>query len=76
MGVGIISRYRYSTDVDLNALQTDIENQISEYVPNLTSINVELNPDYANNVLNLNIYLDNFLFSLVFNTSKLELSQL
>ena len=60
----------------MNRLQSDIETQISEYIPDLTSINVELNPDYTNNVLNLNIYLDNYLFSLVFDTNSLQLKQL
>lgn len=76
MGVGIISRYRYSTSVDISKLQSDIETQISEYIPTLTSVNIELEPDYTNNVLNIRAYLDNYLFELVFNTTSLTLESL
>lgn len=40
MGVGIISRYRYSYIDKLNELQDDIQNQISTYLPDLQGVNV------------------------------------
>ena len=76
MGVGIISRYRYSMEVDLGRLKADIETQISEYIPNLSSISVELEPDYNSNLLYIRAYLDKYLYELTFNTTTLELKSL
>lgn len=44
MGLGIVSRYRFSTDQDMDSLRTDIRTQINTYLPELTlhSISLEL----------------------------------
>ena len=33
MGLGIVSRYRFSTDQDMDSLRTDIRTQINTYLP-------------------------------------------
>ena len=42
MGVGLVSRYRYAKADELNNLKNDIQNQISTYLPQFSSIDVEL----------------------------------
>ena len=42
MGVGIVSKYRFSIDDDLEALKNDIRNQISTYLPQYTLQNIAL----------------------------------
>ena len=42
MGVGLVSRYRYAKSDELNNLKNDIQNQIATYLPQFSSIDVEL----------------------------------
>lgn len=42
MGVGLVSRYRYAKADELNNLKNDIQNQIVTYLPQFSSIDVEL----------------------------------
>ena len=42
MGVGIVSKYRFSMDDDLEELKTDIKNQIATYLPEFIVHNVDL----------------------------------
>lgn len=42
MGVGLVSRYRYAKADELNNLKNDIQNQIATYLPQFSSIDVEL----------------------------------
>ena len=42
MGVGLVSRYRYAKAEELNNLKDDIQNQITTYLPQFSSIDVEL----------------------------------
>ena len=42
MGVGLVSKYRYAKESELNQLADDIESQISMYLPQFTSVGVEL----------------------------------
>ena len=73
MGVGIVSRYRYSTEVDISDLKYDIETQVNDYIPDLTSVSVDLEPDYSNNLLYIKAYMNNILFEITFNTTTLKL---
>lgn len=49
MGVGIVSRYRYSNTDDLPALRRDIEDQCQTYLPELydCTVEVELYDDHT-----------------------------
>jgi hypothetical protein len=42
MGVGLVSRYRYAKAEELNNLKDDIQDQITTYLPQFSSIDVEL----------------------------------
>lgn len=42
MGVGIVSKFRFSVDKDLDSLNTEIKRQINTYLPSLTLQNVDL----------------------------------
>jgi hypothetical protein len=42
MGVGLVSRYRYAKAEELNNLKNDIQDQITTYLPQFSSIDVEL----------------------------------
>ena len=42
MGVGLVSRYRYAKAEELNNLKDDIRDQITTYLPQFSSIEVEL----------------------------------
>lgn len=44
MGVGLRERYRYNNDINfLSTLQSDIKNQISQYLPELSIVDVSVN---------------------------------
>lgn len=41
MGVGLRERYRFNTDQDfLNSLQSDIKNQIDQYLPDIGAVDI------------------------------------
>ena len=44
-GVGIVSRFRYSTDVDTRDLENTISHQISTYLPMYTNIKTAVEID-------------------------------
>lgn len=56
MGVGLISLYRYTVDVDLDKLRSRIQNQISTYLPMFTTVEVRV--DLNVNEHTLYIYID------------------
>lgn len=39
-GVGLVSRFRYASDVDMVKLSNDIKDQIMKYLPQFTFVNV------------------------------------
>lgn len=54
-GVGIVSRFRYSTDVDIKDLENTISNQISTYLPMYTTVKTAIELD--NNSKSIRIYI-------------------
>lgn len=42
MGVGLISRYRYTTTDNINQLKADIKDQIMTYLPDLIATEVDI----------------------------------
>ena len=55
MGVGIVSRFRYGTDVNVSDLQTEIMRQINKYLPMFSRINISVSID--NDQKAIKIYL-------------------
>lgn len=76
MGLGIRSRYRYTTDADLENLKTDYKNQVETYLPELKI--ADLNIYYGENdlMIHINIQIDNVVYPLILNTEKKTLSSL
>ena len=45
MGVGIVSRFRHSNEIDVAKLSTRIKDQIAKYLPQFTLVNVQCELD-------------------------------
>ena len=76
MGIGLISRYRYSDTIDLESLKSEAQQQIETYLPDLVSVSVDVSSDTSNGIITIQIYIESTLYELAFNTSTLELSSL
>lgn len=50
MGVGLVSRFRYSSEVDMSKLSNIIKNQVMKYLPQFTFTDVKC--ELSNNELN------------------------
>lgn len=64
MGVGLVSKYRYTFFDDITTLENDIQNQINTYLPEFVGATVKLTKDEANKILYINIILDNVNYAL------------
>ena len=64
MGVGIVSRYRYSFTTDIEILKTDIENQIATYLPQLIPVDVLVTQ--TDQVTTIRITVNGVLYELIF----------
>lgn len=69
MGVGIVSRYRYSDTANLKKLKTDIFDQINTYLPEFNAVDVKLSVGVDNNLI-IDIQIDDTVYK--FETSKQE----
>lgn len=69
MGVGLVSRYRYTEKKNLDKLKNDIYDQITTYMPDFQGVDVNLDMDEENNLI-IDIYVDGTLYK--FETSKQE----
>ena len=56
MGVGLISKFRYSVDVDIDKLRSRIASQISTYLPMFTTVEVRVDLNVTEHTLY--IYID------------------
>lgn len=63
MGVGIISRYRYSDEDKLQDLQLDIVNQINTYLPKLVGVDVKVSGDPVNKEILVSISVNGVLYT-------------
>jgi len=61
MGIGLISRYRYSYEENLSDLQGECASQIATYLPDLIGVDVKLSMD-QNKELLVNITVDGTLY--------------
>jgi predicted component of type VI protein secretion system len=67
MGVGLVSRYRYSKDSELTTLANDIEDQIATYLPQFTSVSVELTLTTTKDLF-IQIIIDGVAYELIYKT--------
>jgi hypothetical protein len=65
MGVGLVSRYRYAKGDEILQLQNDIEDQIATYLPQFTSIEVELTLTSTKDLF-IQIVIDGIAYELIY----------
>jgi len=65
MGVGLVSKYRYAKESELNQLADDIESQISMYLPQFTSVGVELTLTKTKDLL-IQIIINGIAYELIY----------
>lgn len=68
MGIGIVSRYRYSFEGIARTLQKDIETQIGKYLPELRGAIVEVSD--ANSAITIRITVDDTLYDFNFDSEQ------
>lgn len=61
MGVGLVSRYRYKTQDDLQELRNRISDQVATYLPNFRAVDVTLELK-SDGVLDISIEIDGTLY--------------
>lgn len=77
MGVGIVSKWRYSDTDTLSELELEIEKQISTYLPILTTTKVEVLPNKnKNGEIIVNISANNVTYSFETDNEELRLADL
>lgn len=69
MGVGLVSRYRYSDTANIKKLKTDIYNQITTYLPEFSAVDVDLSIGEDSNLI-IDITIDDTVYK--FETNKQE----
>ena len=69
MGVGLISRYRYTSEDNLDKLKKDIADQISLYLPEFSGVLVDLELDDEGQLI-INIEINGTIYQ--YETSKQE----
>ena len=76
MGVGLVSRYRYSEIRNIESLRRDIADQIAKYLPTLSGTDVEVTANDKS--ITISVTADNVMYSYNFDaaTSTLTLKDL
>ena len=75
MGVGLISKFRYSTDVDLTNLKNRIANQISTYLPMFNTVEVKVDLNVNEHTLYIYISSEELNALIPFDTENLTVIQ-
>ena len=77
MGVGLVSKWRYSDMSRIDELQAEVENQISTYLPMLLPARVEIkeNQEVDNEII-IDITVDNVVYSYTTDNGTIKLSEL
>lgn len=68
MGVGLVSRYRYSFTDEAYKLQSDIRQQIDTYLPQYQGADVSVTA--ANKSFNIKIVVDGILYQFLYDIEK------
>ena len=75
MGVGLVSLYRYTVDVDLDKLRNRIQSQISKYLPMFTTVQVRVDLNVNEHTLYIYIDSDQLNALVPFDTENLTIIQ-
>ena len=67
MGVGLVRRYRYANASELSKLSNDIEDQIATYLPQFSSVSVDLTVTSTKDLL-IQIIIDGVAYELIYKT--------
>lgn len=71
MGVGLVSRYRYSTEIDVDTLRDDFRAQIEKYLPQYQG--VQVNCFMQNKVCYINATIDDTIYAFFYDTNTNDL---
>ena len=71
MGVGLVSRYRYSTESDIDNLRDDFRAQIEKYLPQYQG--VQVNCFLQNKVCYINATIDDTIYAFFYDTNTNDL---
>lgn len=71
MGVGLVSRYRYSTESDIDTLRDDFRAQIEKYLPQYQG--VQVNCFLQNKVCYINATIDDTIYAFFYDTNTNDL---
>jgi len=74
MGIGIVSRYRYSSSEDLEQLKADIEEQMTTYLPELIATEVAISE--SDKAVKIAIVVDEIVYNLTFDKETKTLDSL
>jgi hypothetical protein len=76
MGVGLVSRYRFAIEDKIEQLQSDIEDQIREYLPEFQATNVTVSYNSITKEVNIHITVDDYTYQLTYDPEINKLSSL
>ena len=74
MGVGIISRYRYSNVEELDTLRYDIQEQIRKWIPDMYDCQVSVTED--NRIVYITMVSNGYPYTIGFDKTTLQLADL
>lgn len=66
MGVGLVSRYRYTQDQDIESLTTVVRDQIQTYLPGYNMVDVRITPVFPQEILKIQVVLNNIAYNLIY----------
>ena len=72
MGVGLVSKYRYSLDKHLRDLKDDFRAQIEKYLPECQA--VEVNVYIKDKICYINATVDNVIYAFFYDSDKNDLN--
>lgn len=72
MGVGLISKYRYSFAEDADKLKNDFQSQIDKYLPQFTGIKIEVS--VKDKQFYISTKINNTLYSISYNALTSEIT--
>ena len=76
MGVGLVSNYRFAMEDKINELQHNIQDQITEYLPEFSAVKVQVAFDRSINSVQIDITIDEYTYQISYNPETNALSSL
>ena len=70
MGVGLVSKFRYSMEPDMQTLSNTIQNQINDYLPQFTFVEVKCEFDSIDRVIKIYVTSEQLKASFSINTES------